>query len=94
VLLRHVLRAAGVPLVTTIAVSLRFSLAVLPIVEYIFSWSGVGQELLAAIQMQDTTTAIGMVLPLALLLVIVNLLLEILCPILDPRLRVKEVGAV
>jgi peptide/nickel transport system permease protein len=94
VLMRHVLRAAGVPLVTTVAVSLRFSLAVLPIVEYIFSWSGVGEELLAAIQMQDTTTAIGMVLPLALLLVIVNLLLEILCPILDPRLRVKEVGAV
>jgi len=94
VLFRHVLRAAGVPLVTTVAVSLRFSLAVLPIVEYIFSWSGVGEELLAAIQIQDTTTAIGMVLPLALLLVLVNLLLEIICRILDPRLRVKEAGAV
>jgi peptide/nickel transport system permease protein len=80
--------------VTTVAVSLRFSLAVLPIVEYIFSWSGLGEELLAAIQIQDTTTAIGMVLPLALLLVLVNLLLEIICRILDPRLRVKEAGAV
>jgi ABC-type dipeptide/oligopeptide/nickel transport system permease component len=94
VLLRHVLRAAGVPLVTTVVVSLRFSLAVLPIVEYIFSWSGVGQELLAATQIRDTTTVIGMVLPLALLFVLVNLLLEIICRVLDPRLRVKEAGAV
>jgi peptide/nickel transport system permease protein len=94
VLFRHVLRNAGVPLLTTVAVSLRFSLAILPIVEYIFNWSGVGEELLTAIQMQDTTTVIGMVLPLALLFVLVNLLLEMLYLLLDPRLRVKEVGAV
>jgi ABC-type dipeptide/oligopeptide/nickel transport system permease component len=94
VLFRHVLRNAGVPLLTTVAVSLRFSLAILPIVEYIFNWSGVGEELLAAIQAQDTTTVIGMVLPLALLFVLVNLILEVLYLFLDPRLRVKEAGAV
>jgi len=94
VLFRHVLRATGVPLLTTVAISLRFSLAILPIVEYIFNWSGVGQELLVAIQVQDTTTVIGMVLPLALLFVLVNLLLEALYLLVDPRLRVKEVGAV
>jgi ABC-type dipeptide/oligopeptide/nickel transport system permease component len=94
VLFRHVLRNAGVPLLTTVAVSLRFSLSILPIVEYIFNWSGVGEELLTAIQAQDTTTVIGMVLPLALLFVLVNLLLEVLYLLLDPRLRVKEVGAV
>ncbi|MDY7079567.1 MAG: ABC transporter permease, partial [Chloroflexota bacterium] len=94
VLFRHVLRAAGVPLLTTVAVSLRFSLAVLPIVEYIFNWSGVGEELLTAIQLQDTTTVIGMVLPLAFLFVIVNIFLEILYRIVDPRLRTKEAGAV
>jgi len=93
VLFRHVLRNAGVPLLTTVAVSLRFSLAVLPIVEYIFNWSGLGQELLVAIQVQDTNTVIGMILPLALLFVLVNLLLDILYLLVDPRLRVKEVGA-
>lgn len=94
VLFRHVLRNAGVPLLTTIAVSLRFSLAILPIVEYIFNWSGVGEELLTAIQTLDTTTVIGMVLPLALLFALVNILLEILYLLLDPRLRVKEVGVI
>jgi ABC-type dipeptide/oligopeptide/nickel transport system permease component len=94
VLFRHVLRNAGVPLLTTVAVSLRFSLATLPIVEYIFNWSGVGEELLTAIQIHDTTTVIGMVLPLALLFVLVNLLLEMIYPILDPRLRAQEARAV
>lgn len=94
VFVRHVLRNAGVPLLTTVAVSLRFSLAVLPIVEYIFNWPGVGLALLEAIQAQDTTTVISMVLPLALLFILINLLLEILYVLVDPRLRVGEVGAV
>lgn len=93
VLVRHVLRNAGVPLLTTVAVSLRFSLAILPIVEYIFSWSGIGQGLLEAIQAQDTVTVVSMVLPLALLFVLVNLMLEALYVLIDPRLRVQEAGA-
>ncbi len=88
------LRNAGVPLLTTVGVSLRFSLAVLPIVEYIFNWPGIGLRLLTAIQGQDTTTVVGMTLPLVLLFVSINLLLEVLCPLVDPRLRALEVGAV
>jgi peptide/nickel transport system permease protein len=92
VLFRHVLRSAGVPLLTAVAVSLRSSLVILPIVEYIFNWSGVGQELLTAVQAQDTSAVVSMVLPLALVFVLVNLLLEVLCLIVDPRLRVRETG--
>jgi len=94
ILLRHVLRNAGVPILTTVGVSLRFSLAVLPIVEYIFNWPGIGLRLLKAIQAQDTTTVVGMILPLILLFVLVNLLLEMLYPLVDPRLRASEVGTV
>ncbi len=94
ILLRHVLRNAGVPILTTVGVSLRFSLAVLPIVEYIFNWPGIGLRLLNSIQAQDTTAVVGMTLPLILLFVLVNLLLEALYPLVDPRLRTSEVGAV
>jgi peptide/nickel transport system permease protein len=82
----------GVSFLTTVALSLRFSLAILPIVEYIFNWSGVGQGLLVAIQRQDTTTVIGMVLPLVLLFVLVSLPLEAPYLLVDPRLRMKEAG--
>jgi peptide/nickel transport system permease protein len=94
VLVRHMLRNAGVPLLTMLAVSLRYSLAVLPIVEYIFSWPGVGQVLLTAIHTQDTNAVLGMTLPLVLLFVLVNVLLEYLYPRVDPRLRNTEAGAV
>jgi len=94
ILLRHVLRNAGVPILTTVGVSLRFSLATLPIAEYIFNWPGIGLRLLKAIEAQDTTAVIGMTLPLILLFVLVNLLLEVLYPLVDPRLRTSEVGAV
>jgi peptide/nickel transport system permease protein len=91
---RHVLRNAGASILTTVGVSLRFSLASLPIVEYIFSWPGIGLRLLTAIQAQDTTVVVGMTLPLVLLFVLVNLLLEILYPLVDPRQRDSEGGAV
>jgi len=94
ILLRHVLRNAGVPILTTVGVSLRFSLAVLPIVEYIFNWPGIGLRLLKSIETQDTTAVVGMTLPLILLFVLVNLLLEVLYPLVDPRLRTSEVGPV
>ena len=92
ILLRHVLRNAGVPILTTMGVSLRFSLAVLPIVEYIFSWPGIGLRLLSSLQSHDTTAVIGMILPLILLFVLINMLLEALYPLVDPRLRTSEVA--
>jgi ABC-type dipeptide/oligopeptide/nickel transport system permease component len=94
ILLRHVLRNAGVPILTTVGVSLRFSLAILPIVEYIFNWPGIGLRLLKSIEIQDTTAVVGMTLPLILIFVLVNLLLEVLYPLIDPRMRTSEVGAV
>ena len=93
ILLRHVLRNAGVPILTAVGVSLRFSLAILPIVEYIFNWPGIGLRLLKSIEIQDTTAVIGMTLPLILLFVLVNQLLEVLYPLVDPRMRTSEVGA-
>jgi peptide/nickel transport system permease protein len=93
ILTEHVLRNAGVPILTTIVVSLRFSLAILPIVEYIFSWPGIGLALLEAIQMQDVTAVVGLVLPLALLFVLVNLIADNLYVRIDPRLRDATVGA-
>lgn len=94
ILLRHVLRNAGVPMLTTAVVSLRFSLAVLPIVEYIFNWPGIGLMLLKAIQAQDTPAVIGMILPVALVLALMNLLAEQLYPRIDPRLRPSGVRTV
>jgi len=90
VLFRHVLRNGAVPLLTTVGVSLRFSLAMLPIVEYIFTWPGIGARLLRALQASDTILVVGLTLALALLFILVNLLLEISCRLADPRVAAGE----
>jgi peptide/nickel transport system permease protein len=90
VFLRHVIRNAGVPLLTTAGVSFRFSLAVLPIVEYIITWPGVGLELLRSIQTGDLFRILVMVLPMAALFILVNMFLDFVYELIDPRLRKVE----
>lgn len=92
VFLQHVIRTAGIPLLTIIGVSVRFSLAVLPIVEYIFSWRGIGFSVLGAIQSGDTTAAVTLILPFAILLLLINILLEVAYSLLDPRVLLKPGG--
>jgi len=87
---KHVVRNAGIPLLTTAGVSFRFSLALLPVVEYIFSWPGIGLTLLEAAQGGEVERVVVMVLPLAVLFVVVNLVLEAVYPLVDPRLKSRE----
>ncbi|MBX7235181.1 MAG: ABC transporter permease subunit [Caldilineales bacterium] len=87
VVIGHVTPNILLPVLTTLGTSLRFSLAALPVVEYFFDWPGVGWLLLEAIRLGMTTLAIDLVVALGLFFLIVNLLLDLLYPILDPRLR-------
>ncbi|MBC7224536.1 MAG: ABC transporter permease subunit, partial [Anaerolineae bacterium] len=84
---RHVYPNVAVPILTTIGLSLRFSLVSLPVVELFFSWPGAGFNLLRAIARQDDYLAVALILCFGLLFVVVNLLLEAAYRRLDPRLR-------
>jgi peptide/nickel transport system permease protein len=86
VFIRHVLKNAGVPILTTASVSFRFSLSMLPIVETIFSWLGIGYALIEATQSGDFYRVVIMIIPLVLLFVLVTTLLDFLYPLIDPRL--------
>ncbi len=84
---RHALRSAAVPILTGVGVSLRFALGSLPVVEYFFDWPGLGATLLAGIRQQQATLVVTLALALGLTFMGVNLLLDVLCRYLDPRLR-------
>ncbi len=86
VFIRHVLRNAGVPILTTASVSFRFSLSMLPIVETIFSWLGIGYALIQAMQSMDFQRVVVMITPLVLLFALMTILLDFLYPLIDPRL--------
>lgn len=83
----HMLRNVGVSLITAIAISLRFSLAVLPIVEYIFGWPGLGLRLLQGITNTEAELAMTFALVLGLLLLVGNLILDLAYRLIDPRVR-------
>ncbi len=87
VMRRHVLRNAAIPILTTLGLSLRFSLSSLPVVELFFSWPGMGLLLLRAIAQQDDALTVGLLLCLGLLFILVNALLEGIYRLIDPRLR-------
>jgi len=82
----HILRNLGISILTAFGVSFRFTLGVLPIVEFIFAWPGVGQYALDAVQRREAILFIVVVLALGLTIQFINALLDWLNHRIDPRL--------
>ncbi len=87
---RHALRNAGVPILTGLSVSLRFSLGSLPVVEYFFDWPGLGAALLSGIREQQPTLVVTLALALGITFMLVNLVVDLIYRLLDPRLAHEE----
>lgn len=92
VLTRHAFRNVTIPVLTTLGMSLRLSLASLPVVEFFFLWPGLGFTLLQAIELGITPLVVDLILALGLLFLCVNMLLELIYPRLDPRLKQAAQG--
>jgi ABC-type dipeptide/oligopeptide/nickel transport system permease subunit/ABC-type lipoprotein export system ATPase subunit len=90
VLVRHALLNAGVPILTALGTSLRLSLSSLPVVEVLFSWPGLGMLLLQAIQQYQVETATAAILCLGLFFIVINMGLERIYRVVDPRLREEQ----
>ena len=87
VLLRHALRNALVPIVTVIGTSLASLLSGAVLTETVFNIPGIGREILNAIEGRDYPVVVGAVMWLAATFVLVNLVVDILYAVLDPRIR-------
>lgn len=84
-----VLRSALGTLVTLLALSIGSLLGGTAIVETIFLWDGVGKLAVDAVNMRDYPLILAYVMWMAVLYVGVNLVTDLLCPLLDPRIRRK-----
>lgn len=84
---RHILPNIMIPTLTTLGASLRFSLASLPVVELFFEWPGVGLILLEAIEWGNASLVTDLILSLGLFFLAVNLVIELVFPLIDARLR-------
>jgi len=87
VIWRHALRNALIPLVTLWALTFSALLGGSVITESIFSWPGLGQIFIPALQRPDLSLLMGIVIFTALLTIVFNLIADLLYGVLDPRIR-------
>ncbi|MFN8719619.1 MAG: ABC transporter permease [Rhodospirillales bacterium] len=92
ILLRHVLPNALVPLATVAGLQLAYLIGGAVVIESIFALPGLGQLLLAAIAQRDYPIIQGCVLLKATTFVMINLAIDLLYPVLDPRVQTAGRG--
>jgi len=85
---RHAARNAYLPVVTSLAISLGFVVGGAIILEYIFSYYGLGSYLLIAITSQDRFLAGSILFLISVLVIFGNIVADILYGVLDPRVRI------
>jgi peptide/nickel transport system permease protein len=86
---RYTLRTAAVPVVTVVGLAVSYLLSGAVAIEIIFSLPGMGKLLVDAVSRRDYPVVEGAVLTIAIILVIVNLAVDLLYALLDPRIRLK-----
>ncbi|MBV9852308.1 MAG: ABC transporter permease [Armatimonadetes bacterium] len=93
ILFRHALKNAFLPVLTTAGVSFGYLLSGSFVVETIFTVPGVGYESIHSLSTRDYSLIQGTTLLLAVIFVTVNLIVDILYALLDPRVKVTEGAA-
>ncbi|KGM26205.1 dipeptide ABC transporter permease DppB [Photorhabdus luminescens] len=90
VIVVHALRNALLPVVTVIGLQVGIMLAGAILTETIFSWPGLGRWLIDALQRRDYPVVQGGVLLVAIMIILVNLIVDLLYGIVNPRIRHKK----
>jgi peptide/nickel transport system permease protein len=83
---RYALRNALLPVVTTLGMVFGFMLGSSVIIEKVFGWPGVGSYAIDALTASDYAPVQGFVLAMGVLFVLLNLLVDVLYTLIDPRI--------
>lgn len=85
ILFGYAFRNAMLPVVTTLGVVFSFLLGANILVEKVFAWPGIGSYAVEALVQSDYAPIQGFILTMALLYVVLNLLIDLLYVVIDPR---------
>lgn len=87
VLMRHALRPALLPVITIVLLDAALMVAGTVVTESVFAWPGLGSLFTEALARRDYTVLMAMLMLASGAVVIVNLIADLLYPLIDPRLR-------
>jgi peptide/nickel transport system permease protein len=89
VMIRHVLRPALVPIITVAGLAFGTLLAGAVLVERVFSWPGLGQYAYRSANGLDLPAIMGVTLFVAAVYIVINLFVDVLYGVIDPRIRLR-----
>jgi peptide/nickel transport system permease protein len=89
VISRHALRNALLPAITVIGLEFAFLIGGLVVTEQVFNLNGIGKLFVQSVSRNDFTLIQGMVMMIALFYVVVNLAIDLLYAVLDPRIKFR-----
>ena len=89
VVVTYAFRNAMLPVITTLGMVFSFLLGANVLVEKVFAWPGIGSYAVEALIASDFAPVQGFVLTMAILYVALNLLIDILYGLIDPRVRIE-----
>ncbi|MEO8713988.1 MAG: ABC transporter permease [Acetobacteraceae bacterium] len=87
VMIRHALRNALLPVVTTIGLEAAFLIGGLIVTETVFNIPGIARFLVQAIRWRDYPMVQNLVMLIAVVVVVINLIVDLLYALIDPRIR-------
>ncbi len=87
----HIMKNIMIPVVTVLGLELGGVIAFAVVTETVFAWPGMGKLLIDSIQLLDRPIVVAYLMITVLMFVVINLVVDILYSLLDPRVRLKDV---
>src|SRR5277367_2800606 len=88
----HVLKTIMIPIVTVVGLELGSTIAFAVVTESVFAWPGMGKLIIDSINVLDRPVIVAYLMMIVLLFVTINLVVDILYTVLDPRVRLETKG--
>ena len=87
----HILKNILIPVVTVLGLELGNVIAYSVVTETVFAWPGMGKLIIDSMQLLDRPIIVAYLLTVVFLFITINLLVDILYSVLDPRVRLQDV---
>jgi peptide/nickel transport system permease protein len=86
---RHILYNALGPIITVVGLQLGILLGSTVLVEFVYNWPGLSGLLVSAVEQRDYPTVRAIILTVAAIFIGINMVIDILSSLLDPRIRLQ-----
>ncbi|PPR24929.1 MAG: Dipeptide transport system permease protein DppB [Alphaproteobacteria bacterium MarineAlpha10_Bin3] len=93
IILVHVLKNILIPVVTVIGLEFGSVIAFAVVTETVFAWPGMGKLIIESIDQLDRPVIVAYLMIIVFMFIVINLLVDILYSILDPRVRLQDIRA-